>query len=96
MEPNYYFINADVCLPFNLLLFYDWDLEGGRKLFIIPDQNMPPMLPSKKGMCPAVLLIDGGHLRELGTNFLTILGRYAGLWTHTTLGCICATHGTAC
>jgi hypothetical protein len=38
---------------------------------------MPPMLPSKKGMCPAVLRIDGGHLRELGTNFLTILGRYA-------------------
>ncbi len=54
---------------------YDW--EGGRKLFIISDQNMPPMLPSKKGMCPAVLRIDGGHLRELGTTFLTILGRYA-------------------
>jgi hypothetical protein len=54
---------------------YDW--EGGRKLFIITDQNMPLMLPSKKGMCPAVLRIDGGHLRELGTNFLTILGRYA-------------------
>ncbi len=35
------------------------------------------MLPSKKGMCPTVLRIDGGHLRELGTNFLTILGRYA-------------------
>jgi hypothetical protein len=54
---------------------YEW--EGGRKLFIISDQNMPPMLPSKKGMCPAVLRIDGGHLRELGTTFLTILGRYA-------------------
>ncbi len=54
---------------------YDW--EGGRKLFIITDQNMPPMLPSKKGMCPVVLRIDGSHLRELGTNFLTILGRYA-------------------
>ncbi len=54
---------------------YDW--EGGRKLFILSDQNMPPMLPSKKGMCPAVLRIDGGHLRELGTSFLTILGRYA-------------------
>jgi hypothetical protein len=38
---------------------------------------MQPMLPSKKGMCPAVLRIDGNHLRELGTNFLTILGRYA-------------------
>jgi hypothetical protein len=31
----------------------------------------------QEGNVSAVLRIDGGHLRELGTNFLTILGRYA-------------------
>lgn len=34
------------------------------------------MLPSKKGMCPAIIRIDGGLLRELGTTFLTILGKH--------------------
>ncbi len=50
--------------------------EGGRKLIIITDQNMPPMLPSRDVMCPAVIRIDGGHLRELGTSLITLLRRY--------------------
>jgi hypothetical protein len=50
--------------------------EGGRKLIIVTDQNMPPMLPSRDDMCPAVIRIDGGHLRELGTSLITLLGRY--------------------
>jgi hypothetical protein len=49
--------------------------EGGRKLIFVTDQNIPPMLPSRDDMCPAVIRIDGGHLRELGTSLITLLGR---------------------
>jgi len=61
-----------------LPLRYEKDLwEGGRKLFFLTDQNMPAVLPSKKEMCPIIIRIDGGLLRELGTTFLGMLGRYA-------------------
>ena len=49
--------------------------EGGRKLFLLTDQNMPAVLPSKDELCPIVIRIDGGLLREIGTNFLELLGR---------------------
>ncbi len=51
--------------------------EGGRKLIFLTDQNMPAVLPSKKEMCPIIIRIDGGLLRELGTTFLELLGRFA-------------------
>jgi hypothetical protein len=61
-----------------LPLRYEKDLwEGGRKLIFLTDQNMPAVLPSKKEMCPIIIRIDGGLLRELGTTFLELLGRYA-------------------
>jgi hypothetical protein len=40
---------------------------------------MLAVLPSKKEMCPIIIRIDGGLLRELGTTFLELLGRYAVL-----------------
>ncbi len=61
-----------------LPLRYEKDLwESGRKLFFLTDQNMPAVLPSKNEMCPIIIRIEGGLLRELGTSFLEMLGRYA-------------------
>jgi hypothetical protein len=49
---------------------------GGRKLIFLTDQNMPALLPSKEGLCPIIMRVDGGLLREIGTTFLSQLSGY--------------------
>jgi hypothetical protein len=39
---------------------------------------MPAVLPCKDELCPIIIRIDGGLLRELGTTFLELLGRPEG------------------
>ena len=38
---------------------------------------MPAILPSKDGKCPIIVRVDGGLLREIGTNFLLRLSCFA-------------------
>jgi hypothetical protein len=52
----------------------DW--TGGRKLIFLTDHNMPAILPSKDDLCPIIMRVDGGLLREIGTTFLAQLSRY--------------------
>jgi hypothetical protein len=49
---------------------------GGRKLIFLTDHNMPAILPSKDDLCPIIMRIDGGLLREIGTAFVSQLSRY--------------------
>jgi len=49
---------------------------GGRKLIFLTDHNMPAILPCKDELCPIVMRIDGGLLREIGTAFISQLSRY--------------------
>ncbi len=51
--------------------------SGGRKLIFLTDHNMPAILPSLEGKCPVILRMDGGLLREIGTNFLARLRGYS-------------------
>jgi hypothetical protein len=50
---------------------------GGRQLIFLTDHNMPAILPSKDGKCPIIVRVDGGLLREIGTNFLQRLSCFA-------------------
>jgi hypothetical protein len=50
---------------------------GGRQLIFLTDHNMPAILPSKDGKCPIIVRVDGGLLREIGTNFLQRLSGFA-------------------
>jgi hypothetical protein len=50
---------------------------GGRQLIFLTDHNMPAILPSKDGKCPIIIRVDGGLLREIGTNFLLRLSGFA-------------------
>jgi hypothetical protein len=45
----------------------------GRKLVILTDQNFPAALPSLDRKCPAVILVEGGLLSELGDFFYSLL-----------------------
>jgi hypothetical protein len=49
---------------------------GGRKLIFLTDHNMPAILPSKDDLCPIIMRIDRGLLREIGTAFISQLSRY--------------------
>jgi hypothetical protein len=51
--------------------------SGGRKLIFLTDHNMPAVLPSLDGKCPIIVRMDGGLLREIGTNFLSRLRGYS-------------------
>jgi hypothetical protein len=51
--------------------------SGGRKLIFLTDHNMPAVLPSLDGKCPIIVRMDGGLLREIGTNFLARLRGYS-------------------
>ncbi len=50
---------------------------GGRQLIFLTDHNMPAILPSKDGKCPIIIRVDGGLLREIGTNFLLRISGFA-------------------
>jgi hypothetical protein len=62
--------------PLLLLTSRKHDWTGGRKLIFLTDHNMPAILPSKDDLCPIVMRVDGGLLREIGTTFLAQLSRY--------------------
>jgi hypothetical protein len=69
-------VSCEVDYPL-LPLRAEWEnWDTGRKLFFLTDQNMPAVMPCKDELCPIIIRIDGGLLRELGTTFLELLGRY--------------------
>jgi len=51
--------------------------EGGRQLIFLTDHNMPAILPSEDGKCPIIIRVDGGLLREIGTNFMLRISGFA-------------------
>jgi hypothetical protein len=56
---------------------------GGRQLIFLTDHNMPAILPSEDGKCPIIIRVDGGLLREIGTNFMLRISGFAfpkGVW----------------
>jgi hypothetical protein len=53
---------------------HDW--SGGRKLIFLTDHNMPAILPSKDDLCPIIMRVDGGLLREIWTTFINQLSKY--------------------
>jgi hypothetical protein len=50
--------------------------QNGRKLIFLTDQYMLVVFSSKGGLCPIIIRIDSGLLKELGTTFLGLLGNY--------------------
>ncbi len=42
----------------------------------LTDHKMPAILPSKDDLCPIIMRVEGGLLREIGTTFLSQLSKY--------------------
>jgi len=48
--------------------------KGGRRLVILCDQNIAPVIPSNDKSCPSIIRIEDGSLSELGDSLCCLLG----------------------